>query len=185
MSGTKYRTGEANRQSKADFQRLKLAMDAYQIKKYPALIYSLPLHGRSKRVGIAPKTQADGRSARQSEKTSLLRCLSDAYSHSDSQDEFLAALRSKGHEPYYRAGQLTGIKYQGGGRKFRFRTLGYSRERIAELEKDLAELRDLRQSHSVTSERSFKGGFRRDSDEDDDDTLFDEADQENDIEPER
>src|SRR5687767_4878510 len=42
MPGTKYLTGEANRLSWAEFHQLKLGMDAYQKRKYPELIHSLP-----------------------------------------------------------------------------------------------------------------------------------------------
>src|SRR5665647_1817918 len=48
MSGTKYLTGESNRLSRAEFHQLKLAMDAYQRKKYTELIHSLHRQGKSK-----------------------------------------------------------------------------------------------------------------------------------------
>ena len=58
MSGTKYLTGEANRLSRAEFHQLKLSLDAYQAKKYPELVYSLPRHGRTKDINLSPKEQA-------------------------------------------------------------------------------------------------------------------------------
>ena len=146
MPGTKYLTGEANRLSRAEFHQLKLDLDTWQRKKYPNLINSLPRHGRSKEK----QPELDLRSIRRgTQKESLLKTLEKSYSKSKSLDDFLSKLRTQGHEPYYRSGKLTGVKYEG-GLKFRLNKLGYGKNKIAELgarfkeEKELSELRDLR-----------------------------------------
>lgn len=148
MSGTKYLTGESNRISRKEFHQLKLAMDAYQREKYPQLVHSLPEHGKSKTVSGHPPV------TRESQKQSLLQSLEAAYSSSKTLDDFLSVLRSQGHEPYYRAGRLTGIKYDG-DRKFRFKTLGYTNDKLEKFavaqekeDRDLSELRDIRSQAS-------------------------------------
>lgn len=176
VSGTKYLTGEASRQSKSEFQKLKLAMDSYQKEKYPQLVNSLPSHGKAKegRVArISPNSHI-----RATQKEGLLKCLELAYK-AKSLDGFLSHLKKQGHEPYFRNGRLTGVKYEG-DRKFRFQTLGYAKEKISKLEaetenekKDLDELNEIRDK---VSDRDLEANTRvRELDEDDRDN-FEEAD---------
>ena len=161
MSGTKYLTGESNRLSRAQFHQLKLSMDAYQRKKYPELIHSLPMHGRSKEKLAEKNIQVNRAGGRLSQKETLMKTLESVYAKSKSLDDFLAKLRSKGHEPYYRGKdkRLQGIKFEG-DRKFRLTTIGYL-EKVAQLsarqlkeEKTLSELRDLRESRISGREQS-------------------------------
>ncbi len=152
VSGTKYLTGEASRLSRSQFHHLKLTMDAYQRKKYPELVNSFPRHGRTKE---AKTVHIDKRSfIRQSNKAQLLSNLEKAYSQSKSLDDFLAHVKSAGHEPYYRNGHLTGVKFEN-GMKFRLGNLGYDKEKLAMLDalhleedRQLSELRELRENHS-------------------------------------
>lgn len=144
-SGTKYLTGQANRISRLEFQQLKIGMDLYQQKKHPELINSLPRHGKGK------EPQVDRRNGRVSQKDTLLQSLQAAYTKSRSTEDFLTALRSAGHEPYYRAGKLTGVKFEADGRKFRLNRMGYDKEKIDKLdalqlkdEKALDELNEIR-----------------------------------------
>jgi hypothetical protein len=161
MSGTKYMTGLANRQSMAEFQKLKLSMDAFQKRKYPALINSLPRHGRCQdkktNRGTPKERSLYGRA---SQKESLLKALDMAYTRSKSMDGFLDKLRKMGHEPYTRGGRVTGVKFEG-DRKFRFSTLGYDRDKIAKMEADAE--KDKQELDELSEIRDNAGGRDRDT----------------------
>ena len=169
MSGTKYFTGETNRLSRAEFHQLKVDMDIWQQKKYPELINSLPRHGRSKELK-QKEAKIDTRSGRVSQRETLLKALKTSYNKSKSIEGFLTHLKAKGHEPYYRAGRLTGVRFEG-GLKFRLNRLGYDKEKIDKLdsirlkeEKTLAELRDLRSGLSRDREQNDPGSRTSDWD---------------------
>ena len=161
MSGTKYLTGEANRLSRAEFHQLKISMDLWQQKKYPELVNSLPRHGRAKELKISPKEkQITSINRREPQKDKLLMTLEKTYTKSKSLDDFLRQLKKAGYEPYYRAGKLTGVKFEG-GLKFRLSKLGYDKDKIEKLnvihlkeEKQLAELRELREGRSKDREQN-------------------------------
>lgn len=186
MSGTKYMTGLANRQSRAEFQKLKLMMDAYQQKKYPELIHSLPKHGRSqerKKNQISPKQRSID--IRAIQKESLLKSLDLAYTKSKSKDDFLKNLVALGHEPYSRGGKVTGVKFEG-DRKFRFTTLEY-KDKIAKLdadaEKDKQEMDELSEIRDNTDSRDRDDNDRgraMDGDEDDKTETEDQDDADDD-----
>lgn len=184
MSGTKYMTGIANRQSRAEFQKLKLSMDSFQKRKYPELANSLPKHGRSQDKNaslVTPKER--NQYVRATQKESLLKALDLAYTKSKSMDGFLDKLRKLGHEPYTRGGRITGVKFEG-DRKFRFRTLGYDKEKIAkmeaEAEKDKQELDELSniRDNAMSRDRDSdnRGRSIEKEDEDKDSVDQDEAD---------
>lgn len=174
-SGTKYKTGKANRLSKKEFRELKIAMATYQKKKYPELINSLPDHGRT--AVRAYKAQ----NSRESRKEALHELLSTSWQDSTTLDEFLDTIKQAGHEPYYRNSQLTGIKYMN-GQKFRLSRLGYGKEKLQERydrsKKELAELRELQtiRDRSVSHEREL-GGRTRDFEEEKETLHSDESDE--------
>lgn len=179
MAGCKYMTGESNRQSRAEFRELKLAMDAYQKERYPHLVNSLPEHGKGKErtLGI-----------RETQKETLLRTLDKAYQNSKSLDDFLEQVRAMGHEPYERGGKVTGIKFEG-ERKFRFQTLGYDKEKIAKLEAqaetEKAELEELNDIRERSNDRELETDERErdlddDSDEEEEDTDDDDDSEDDD-----
>ena len=148
-SGTKYLTGVANRLSKAEFGRLKIAMQEYQKEKYPMLNKSIVEHG---------KGNGYGKDIRQSKKSILEVDLQKAYQQSKSTKDFLSQLKSMGHEAYYRNEKLTGIKSD--DVKFRFCRLGYDDKKMKDLDdrnneekQQLSELEDLRSIHSNSRER--------------------------------
>lgn len=176
VSGTKYLTGESSRQSKAEFQKLKLAMDSYQKKKYPQLANSLPSHGKAKEGRLVRNSQ--NRHIRATQKESLLKSLGIAY-RAKSLDGFLSHLKKQGHEPYFRNGRLVGVKYEG-DRKFRFQTLGYDKEKIsrleAEAEKEKQELDEIGEIRDNSSGRDLETNDRARELEEDARDDFDDAD---------
>lgn len=121
QSGTKYRTGESNRISREEFKHIKLALQSYQQEKYPELINSLPEHGKSEVYMASPSL--DLRGGRASKKQELIDLIKSASVNATSLESVLEELKQAGHEPYYRGGKLTGIKFAG-EQKFRFSKLG-------------------------------------------------------------
>lgn len=186
MSGTKYLTGQSNRISKREFQSLKLSLDAFQREKYPKLVHSLPEHGRSKKLHISQQErQLQNRNGRLTQKQSLLQLLEKTFATSKSLYHFLSHLQAQGHEPYYRAGKLTGVKFDG-ERKFRLNRLGYDEKKLQELERNktreekmLSELRELREKNSPANERSDTADSKTDKE---DGKEYDKDDDRNDIE---
>lgn len=185
-SGTRYLSGKANRLSQKEFKELKVTLQAYQEKKYPLLTNSLPTHGkRSAKSYVAGKNCG-------SQKNELQQALQNAFAKSQNLEGFLENLKSRGHEPYYRNGKLTGIRYDG-STKFRFSRLGYSDDKLKELgqrsaneARQLEELENLRsaqedskdkdeksENHQVEEDENDKSN---EDDETEDDTDNDEDD---------
>lgn len=178
ISGTKYLTGEASRQSKTEFQKLKLLMDSYQKQKYPELVNSLPRHGKSKDLKSSQKEKSQR--IRCTQKEALLKCLDATYTKAKSLDDFLLQLKAMGHEPYSRGGRLTGVKFEG-DRKFRFQTIGYDKDKIAKLEandeKEKQELDELSEIRENAVDRDMKTNDRgRELEEDEEKDISNEAD---------
>lgn len=150
-SGAKYMTGKANRMSKQQFANLKVAMETYQKERYPELVHSVS--------GRNTKSKLSHLNDRTTQKNTLSKLLEEGYANSKSLDDFVAYLESSGHQPYYRNGVLTGIKYEG-DRKFRFSKLGYDKEKMGELstrdeeQKELSELSNIRENASSRSRES-------------------------------
>ncbi len=182
MCATKYLTGESNRISKKEFQELKLALDAYQKEKYPELIHSLPEHGKSLH-GRGAEKEYQFREGKLSQKQQILVTVESIYRQSKSLDHFLAQLISEGYQPYHRGGRLYGLENEE-GRHFRFKTIGYDKNKLEELdrqheheEKELQEIRDLRESKSLEKEEEkeeeYERGNEHDADEETEDASED------------
>jgi len=151
QSGVQFCTGVSNRISRQQFQELKVAMQEYQIQKYPQLVHSVPEHGKSKNG----KTKESGsekniKSERSLDKNILHVLLETTYGKSTSKEHFLAQLQEQGHVPYFRNGRFQGIKFEG-VRKFRINRFGYDEKKLLELdvkkekeEKSLQEIRQIR-----------------------------------------
>ncbi len=132
-SGSGYMTGKANRQTKQEFRELKVAMETYQLTKYPELTHSL-----SEKSKASKQSKKEIQiSERQTQKKALLTCLEEAEKSTKNLNDFLDQIKHNGYEPYYRAGVLTGIKNDQ-ETKFRFSRLGY----------DTAKLESLNQSYN-------------------------------------
>ncbi len=169
-SGTGYLTGKANRLSKQEFKELKVAMQTFQQAKYPELKHSLPEHGK----GSKPNEKRYTINLRDTQKQTLLDCLKQAEFNSKNTNEFISQIKQSGHEPYYRGGRLTGIKYDG-DTKFRLSRLGYEKGKMEELnqrfdkeQQQLEELEDLRSQSSDSKDRDTETRGREIDEEKDD-----------------
>jgi hypothetical protein len=155
QSATQYCTGLANRVSQQQFQELKVAMQEYQMEKYPQLVNSVVDHksqNRKTKSGELEKNKRDERTG----KASLLGLLETTLTKSTSTEHFLNQLQALGHEPYYRAGRLQGIKYEG-TTKFRLGRLGFDTKLKSldmKKEKEDKELKELQQLRGGRTSRT-------------------------------
>lgn len=179
--------GYSSRMSRQAFSELKLALDAYQKEKYPELV-SLPRHGLSKEIGLNNIVSMLGQTGRITQKETLRQALDTLTKFTKTQDELLDGLRSLGHEPYYRAGKLTGIKFHG-ETKYRLSKLGYDEKKLTDLialkqkeEQELAELRAIRQhSQDLDKEKEHEQEGEIESRTDEDDKSHNEEAKESDV----
>ena len=175
-------TGESNRISRNEFHELKLVLDAYQKERYPELVHSLPGHGKSLNGQLTQKEhQPQSLEGKSSQKQQILETVEGVYNKSKSLDDFLSQLKSEGCEPYYRGGNLYGVEDE--GRNFRFKTLGFDKEKLDELdrkpdneEKELQEISDLRESKSEEKEQEEEYERSIDNDDTDEETEDDSDD---------
>lgn len=156
FSGVEYKTGKSIRISKDDFKyKVKIPMEQFQQKRFPELSLSEINHDcsvmktkdRDLRKDAETEMELKGRI---SEKQQIIKVLEDTFKTASSEKDFYEQLKSKGVQLYSRDGVITGIQ---GKRKFRFKTLGYTPEILAELDKNitlnqrLEILRRLRQNN--------------------------------------
>jgi hypothetical protein len=145
VSGLEYRTIKSMRLSKTALRELKIKFQEYQLKKYPELSKSVVWHGKGKAVS-EKEFQLKLRTGRESQKDKLSAILKTCYKKARSPESFYELLKGLEAIPYLRGGKISGVVF--GGRKFRLKRLGFSEERILELdrEKSLEKLRKKRKN---------------------------------------
>ena len=179
MSTHKYLTGESNRISRQEFRDLKLALDAYQKERFPELVYSLPSHGKSKKLQLSdPELKLQDREGKLSQKQELFETVQTVYSRSKSLDNFLSELKSEGYNSYSRGGKVYGVEDES-GKHYRFKTLGFDLKKLEELDRQaqeearqLQELASLRDAKSPEREQDYEG-FEHEIQEDNEDKTED------------
>ncbi len=150
------KTGMSLRLPKADLLKLKKEIQKYQIERFPELSKSIVNHGNvrdksleTKEVTSDKEFQFKLRTGRDSEKELLIGMLKTCYKMAVSKEDFFLKLKECGLETYERSGKITGIKK--GIIKFRFTRLGFTEQRIEDLnkfadrEKELSERRASKQ----------------------------------------
>ena len=139
ISGTEYRTGKSNRISRDDFKnKVKLPMEQFQQLHFPQLERSEIDHDKSGTVKKVPIKDAEMQMELRgvtSDKQILLSILEQTYLSAKSEQDFYKQLQDQNLELYSRNSTIVGIKMN---RKFRFRTLGYSKEAILNLNHNLS-----------------------------------------------
>lgn len=142
------KTGMSLRLPKCDLLKLKKDIQEYQIEKYPELSRSIVNHGKAReksQAGGAIKSENEYqfklRTGRESEKELLIGMLKTCYKMAVSKDDFFQKLKECGLETYERSGKITGIIKE--NIKFRFNRLGFTEERIEELDKSFNRGKEL------------------------------------------
>lgn len=98
------------------------------------------------------------RTGRASDKEQLLAMLETCYTQANSKDDFFENIKECGLKTYERSGTMTGVWYE--NKKFRFSRLGYTREKLEDLEagmKKSREIQKLRKEKQVKQKDIGKG----------------------------
>lgn len=135
MSGLEYHTGNAMRMSKTELSQLQQGIQSYQKQNYPQLVHSIVNYGRKKGKALSDREwQMKQRTGRATQKESLQKIMELAYTRAKSPKDFFELLKKSGAETYVRGGKVSGVVWK--GRKFRFKKIGMSIEKINELSRE-------------------------------------------------
>ena len=152
-SGIEYKTGRSMRLSKTDLSRLKNNIQEYQKTKYPELSKSLVNHEK-KAYALSDKEQKyKERTGRATDKEQLFGMLKTCYKKAISKDDFFQKLKESELETYIRGGRISGIVFS--NRKFRLKTLGFTEERLQDLDKSMKRGKGLNELREKTKEKSI------------------------------
>ena len=135
-------SGKSLRLPKPELQKLKKEFQQYQIDKFPELSKSIVNHGKGEKPLLTEKEyQFKLRTGRETEKEQVIEILKTCFKKSISKNDFYTQLKKSGLETYERSGKITGIKK--GNIKFRFSRLGFTEQRIEELNKSINREKEL------------------------------------------
>ncbi|MFH0866636.1 MAG: relaxase/mobilization nuclease domain-containing protein [Bacteroidota bacterium] len=150
-SGIEYKTGKTMRLSKMNLQSLKKKVQEYQIEKYPELSKSLVNHEKKVYALSDKEYKYQERTGRATDKEQLVGMLKTCYKKAVSKDDFFQKLNESGLKTYIRGGRIYGVVFS--GRKFRLKTMGFTEERLQELEKTLKQTKELSELREKTKEK--------------------------------
>ena len=153
-SGIEYRTGKTMRLAKKDLQMLKQQVQKYQLEKYPELSKSIVNHSKSpkeKALLTEKEYQCKQRIGRATDKEKVLVILESCFRKANSKEDFYQKLKENGLCTYIRSGEITGIIH--GNRKFRFKRLGYTEDRMNELDKKLMQSKEISSVREKSKEK--------------------------------
>ncbi len=156
-SGIEYRTGKTMRLAKQEMQELKQTIQQYQIDKYPKLTKSIVNHGTPKKDFALPSEkeyQHRQRTGRATDKELVIGMLKTAYKNAVSKNDFYNKLKECGLSTYIRGGRISGIIYC--ERKFRLNRLGFTDERLEELNRTLIRQKEISDSQLRTKEKIIR-----------------------------
>jgi len=159
VSGLEYKTGKSLRMSRSELGKLKKDIQQYQIEKYAELSKSTVRHGLGDRSAMTDtEYQIKRRTGRETGRELVSAMLKTCYKKANSKETFLELLKESGLKIYERSGKVTGVM-QNDGTKFRFSRLGFTEERLRDLEKTNIRGRDLgrmreKESRIMERERS-------------------------------
>jgi len=160
VSRIEYKTGKSLRLDKKQLLILKKNMELYQEQKYPELSRSAISHGQRKKVKALlseKEYQMKLRTGRATDKEQLLTILKTCYKKSISQKDFFLRLKECGLKTYERGGKISGIHYK--GKKFRLARMGFTQERLQDLEVGVRRERELERVRRGKKEK--ERGIRR------------------------
>lgn len=150
-SGIEYKTGKTLRLSKADLQKLKNGIQQYQIQRYPELSKSLVNHQKKEHALSDKEYHYKDRTGRATDKEQLIGMLKTCYKKAGSKDDFYKLMEDSGLKPYIRGGRISGTLFK--EKKFRLKRLGFTEERLAELDKSKNRESELRKQREKSKGR--------------------------------
>lgn len=141
LSAVELETGRALRLSKADFDKVKQELQAYQMEKYPELAESVIDFDKPTRQSITDKeVQMKARTGKLTRKEELKNILNLSFEKSITLEDFYSYIRERGLSIYERR-DMKGITDE--GKRYRFDTLGYGEDKIKELTTRSERMSDL------------------------------------------
>ncbi len=115
-------TNRSLRQTKSDFERLKLQIQEYQLQKYPELTFSHPEHTKNQNRSISNKEQSLlVRNSNISQKHQIREVIEQSLVQAKDQTEFFQILQQSGLTPYSRGNKIYGVTLE--DRNYRFHKL--------------------------------------------------------------
>jgi hypothetical protein len=159
-SGIEYRTGKAMRLAKMDLQVLKQKVQQYQIERYPELSKSIVKHGSppKEQALLSDKAfQLQKRTGRATDKELVFGMIKTCYKKANSKETFFELLNEEGLPTYIRGGRVYGVVFN--ERKYRLNTLGFTEERLRDLDvafnrtKELGEKREVAKGKIIRRNR--------------------------------
>ena len=144
FSGTECFSSKTLRLNNKDFRRVKMQIEAYQLKKYPELTHSIVYHKskRKKKNRSDREYQLKKRTDRETDKEIIQKLFEKAFRKSNSFEIFLETLTKRGIEIYKYRERINGIIYN--DRKYKFSSLGFGPERFEEKENSIRILDNYR-----------------------------------------
>jgi hypothetical protein len=159
-SGVAYRTGKSLHPSRPVLQKLKKEIQEYQIEKYPELAKSIVSHGKRDVSRLTEKEyQYKLRTGRVTDREQVIGMLKTSYRKAVSKETFIELLKECGLKIYDRSGKTTGIIFN--DRKFRFCRLGFTDDRLNELDKSFERGKELRKVRDKDIEKSHDKSIER------------------------
>jgi len=152
-SGIEYKSGIAMRLSKPQLLKVKKNIQEYQLEKYPELSKSIVDHSKEKKVqALSDKEyQYKLRTGRATDKEHLIGILKTCYKKADSKEDFYKYINECGLTTYIRGGKISGLTYN--NKKFRINRLGFTEERLEELNKTFNRNKDLSHTRKKSKEK--------------------------------
>lgn len=154
VSGIEYRTGKTMRLSRQQLLELKKSFQGFQGDRFPELSKSVVNHGKGEKSLISDKEyQMKLQTGRETDKEKVIAIIESCYKRANSRENFFELLNGSVLKPYERGGKISGVIC--GKRKFRLKRLGFTEEKIVELDKLLERKKELIQTREKQKEKNI------------------------------
>jgi len=158
LSGTEYKTGKAVRISKADFRdKVKIPAERFVQNHFPELHKSAINHKKKSKAKIKDAEYQMNQRGKRSDKQTLIKHLEKAFKRAISEKDFYSILEKDNFKLYKKNDVFRGVKMN---RKYRFSTLGYTRDILQNISKNLTHnsrmqmLESIRKTQQLREEKS-------------------------------
>jgi hypothetical protein len=156
-SGIEYRTGKAMRLDKKNLRELKQNIQQYHIDKYPELSKSIVNHGKppKEQALLSDKAyQFQKRTGRATDKEVVFGMIKTCYKKANSKETFFELLKEGGLPTYVRGGRIYGVVFN--ERKYRLKTLGFTEERLQDLDRAFNRSKELSGKRDEAKEKIIR-----------------------------
>lgn len=146
FSGTECFSSKTLRLDNKKLRRVKRDIEKYQMERYPELTSSIVYHNERQKAEKKSdrEYQLKKRTGKESDKDFLITELTTLFNKCTGFDSFVELVRSNGFICYEYRNKIKGVIYN--GRKFRFSTLGFDKERFLALQDRISILQNYRET---------------------------------------